>query len=246
MAKFCGSCGAQLDDSAKVCGKCGTPLGGNALNGVKNMAAKVPGLDKVTSKVTSADKQTLKKYGILGGAAIAALIVVIIIISTIVNSTGTNGLTKKYMKVLKDGDGDAYFEMLSSYWEDRADYEKDEDYEDNKIDTFENYAEMFDEYFKEECGSKYKIKYEIVDSEVLEGRSLDRVIERYEIKEGKKTKVDPLDSFSKVKEVEIDVIGKGKKGEEDITLKLLYVKDTKGGWKILAVEYDEDIYEYND
>ncbi len=26
MAKFCGNCGAQMEDSAKVCGYCGTPF----------------------------------------------------------------------------------------------------------------------------------------------------------------------------------------------------------------------------
>lgn len=29
MARFCGNCGAQLDDDAKVCGQCGTPIDGN-------------------------------------------------------------------------------------------------------------------------------------------------------------------------------------------------------------------------
>ena len=29
MAKFCGNCGAQLDDGDKVCGQCGTPVNGN-------------------------------------------------------------------------------------------------------------------------------------------------------------------------------------------------------------------------
>lgn len=39
MAKFCGNCGAQLDDDDKVCGQCGTPVNGNA--------GTVPGLKVV-------------------------------------------------------------------------------------------------------------------------------------------------------------------------------------------------------
>ena len=39
MAKFCGNCGAQLDDGDKVCGQCGTPVNGNA--------GTVPGLKVV-------------------------------------------------------------------------------------------------------------------------------------------------------------------------------------------------------
>ena len=31
MAKYCGNCGTQLEDSAKVCGQCGTPLDGASL-----------------------------------------------------------------------------------------------------------------------------------------------------------------------------------------------------------------------
>lgn len=28
MSKFCGNCGAKLEDDARVCGNCGTPLDG--------------------------------------------------------------------------------------------------------------------------------------------------------------------------------------------------------------------------
>ena len=28
MAKFCGNCGARLEDDAKICGKCGTSVEG--------------------------------------------------------------------------------------------------------------------------------------------------------------------------------------------------------------------------
>ena len=30
MAKYCGNCGTQMDDSANVCPSCGTPVGGAA------------------------------------------------------------------------------------------------------------------------------------------------------------------------------------------------------------------------
>lgn len=42
MSKFCGNCGAQLDDAAKVCGNCGTPL---ELNNTAN--ASIPGINYV-------------------------------------------------------------------------------------------------------------------------------------------------------------------------------------------------------
>lgn len=29
MARFCGNCGAQIDENAKVCGQCGTPIEGS-------------------------------------------------------------------------------------------------------------------------------------------------------------------------------------------------------------------------
>lgn len=44
MAKFCGNCGARLEDDAKICGKCGTP--------VEGVTTSIPGL-----KVTDPEKQ---------------------------------------------------------------------------------------------------------------------------------------------------------------------------------------------
>ena len=49
MAKFCGNCGAQLDDGDKVCGQCGTPVNGNA--------GTVPGL-----KVVDPEKKKVIVY----------------------------------------------------------------------------------------------------------------------------------------------------------------------------------------
>lgn len=44
MAKFCGNCGARLEDDAKICGKCGTS--------VEGVTTSIPGL-----KVTDPEKQ---------------------------------------------------------------------------------------------------------------------------------------------------------------------------------------------
>ena len=76
MAKFCGSCGAQLDDSAKICGICGTPLAGVSAK------TKIPGINEIS--ISPKQKEMVKKYAPLAGIAIVALIVVIIIISTFI------------------------------------------------------------------------------------------------------------------------------------------------------------------
>ena len=34
MAKYCGNCGAQLEDNAKVCGNCGTLLDNTKVEGL--------------------------------------------------------------------------------------------------------------------------------------------------------------------------------------------------------------------
>ena len=44
MAKFCGNCGARLEDDAKICGTCGTS--------VEGVTTSIPGL-----KVTDPEKQ---------------------------------------------------------------------------------------------------------------------------------------------------------------------------------------------
>ena len=48
MAKFCGNCGAQLDDNAKVCGQCGTPVG--TLSAIPSVKIVDPEKQKKTKK----------------------------------------------------------------------------------------------------------------------------------------------------------------------------------------------------
>jgi len=39
MAKYCGNCGTQMDDSANVCPNCGTPANGTAQQPAQNVPA---------------------------------------------------------------------------------------------------------------------------------------------------------------------------------------------------------------
>lgn len=50
MAKFCGNCGAQMDDGAKICGMCGTPFvnSGSAVPSFDQRQSKVDGIPGVT------------------------------------------------------------------------------------------------------------------------------------------------------------------------------------------------------
>lgn len=94
MAKFCGNCGAQLDDDDKVCGQCGTPVNGNA--------GTVPGL-----KVVDPEKKKKMAKRIKW---IVALVIVVALAITVVkvylSFTGTNGLVRKVMTAYEDWETD--------------------------------------------------------------------------------------------------------------------------------------------
>lgn len=239
MAKFCGSCGAQLDDSAKICGICGTPLAGVSAK------TKIPGINEIS--ISPKQKEMVKKYAPLAGIAIVALIVVIIIISTIAGSVGYKGAVKKYFKAYQKLDAEILYDLHSSYDEEVADFH-DRDYDEkDEIDNLDDYLDMFDESMKDEVGRDYKVKYKIVDKYKLDDRDFERLSEDLAKSNGaeeyneKKDEYEPAidleDIASKVMCVEIEVTVKGKKDTEEYDLELYLAKE-KGGWKVIDEEWD--------
>ena len=158
MAKFCGNCGAQMDDAAKVCGNCGTPFAG---------AAPVH-YDDPEKKALQQQKRkaAVKKYGVIG----ALILVVIIAISIISANTGSNGMLKKVMRAYKEYDIEQIV-LLSS----DAFYYAAPDYVEV---YFENTVGFYHDMFEDSVGPKYKISYEVIDTFKISKRNMDELEDR--------------------------------------------------------------------
>lgn len=135
MAKFCGTCGAQMDDAAKVCGLCGAVMNAapaavktekfcancgalveDAANVCGVCGAPVTATAKTVTSISAMDPEKrakVKKYTILGGIAAAAVAVLIIAIVLIVKFTGYRGLLRKTLNAYEDYDLSALVEITS-------------------------------------------------------------------------------------------------------------------------------------
>ena len=104
MAKFCGNCGARLEDDAKICGKCGTP--------VEGVTTSIPGL-----KVTDPEKQKkVKKTFKLVAGLMVLLIVAGIAFNVVSQYTGYNGLLRKVMAAYEKYDIDTLISLSSNMY----------------------------------------------------------------------------------------------------------------------------------
>lgn len=110
MAKFCGYCGAQMEDFAVVCGNCGAPL----------EAAPAPGMAGAPymQYVDPAKRAQTKKIITIAAAGAAAAVVMIVAIALLVNFTGWKGATNKIMKAYLKEDADTISAMTCASWDD--------------------------------------------------------------------------------------------------------------------------------
>ena len=211
MSKFCGNCGAQLDDFAKVCGNCGTPFETD-----KTVNAYIPGISYVDPEKKAKTKKKIKL-----AAIIAVFVVIAIIAINIVSGlVGYKGAVRKIMNAYKNYDLNTIVSMSSDlyYFMDNESYADDyfEDIISNDLDNFEN-----------RVGHKYKLTYEITDS-------YDMSEHKYEDLLNTLSDYGDFDAdvISKVKIVEVDVTAKGGNGSMTTELKLTLTKEN-GSWKLL-------------
>ena len=116
MSKFCGNCGAKLDDDAKVCGHCGTPVSGTPTN-VIGVNAHRPAMDRSHSNII--------KWGAI---LIIAIIVILVVFKLLSGMTGGNSIVGKWRSETneslvfnKDGSCDAPF-TYNAAWLEAADH----------------------------------------------------------------------------------------------------------------------------
>lgn len=206
MAKFCGNCGAQMNDTDKVCGQCGTPVAGSSV--AEKPAAKEKGDNKIVKLIIG---------------AIAAIVVIVIIANVAGNFTGYKNTIKKMVKALQNNDTSTLESLASSVSEETfgAWYGDDlYDFYDDKIsDTLDKYEDS--------VGTIKKISYEITDETELSDRRLNELKDNLEDIYNMDTSV-----IKKVVSVDIKITVKGTKKSSTYNVSDLYMIKENSGWKI--------------
>lgn len=212
MAKFCGNCGAQLDDGDKVCGQCGTPVNGNT--------GTVPSLKVV-------DPEKKKKMAKMIKGIVALVIVVALAITGVkvyLSFTGTNGLVRKVMTAYENYDIDSLVALSSDmyYYIDSDDY-VDEYFEDAVVKYIDN--------FESSVGHSYKLTYEVDEIYDLSKRKQEEIFKSI----GNQFQDFDVDTISKIAVANVKVTAKQGSKSVNKTVKITMSKEEKE-WKLLYLE----------
>lgn len=214
MAKFCGNCGAQVEDDAKVCGNCGVPLDGGA----------VPNIDTDNAPKKSGGNKILPAII----AAVVAIIVIIVAVNIVKKNTGYRATLNRAFKDIEKVDSvaladefsavieDIYSEYGSGYIEDAFDKEIN-----NLLDDMEDKA-----------GANPKISYRIKKASKLSDRkvaNLGEEIEKYDKNYDK-------DLLTQVVELDLEVNVKGPEDKYSLKWNDVTLVKEDGKWKILYIE----------
>jgi len=207
MAKFCGNCGARLEDDARVCGQCGMSQ--------KSMGS-IPGV--------TASPEKAGKTGKIIVVLIAVITVVAIGITLLINFTGTKGLLRNVMSAYERYDIDALISMSSDMYyyglEDFVEY------------YFEDSVGGDLDYFEEAVGPNYKLSYKVDEMYTLSGRKLDEMLEDIEESSLSLFDVSIIDKI-----VAADVTVTAKKGSKSVDTDLqVIISKENGKWKLLYIE----------
>lgn len=248
MSKFCGNCGAVMDDAAAVCGNCGAQLApapvqaAPAAQVAQAAPAKKIDVSAVVNKVTATATEVIngvksgdKNSMIKGGIAVAAVAVVLILIISLFSGGGEEKVVKKFIKAYDKENAAALVKLVPKYVRELAeerDLDLEEAYEDEIADFYDYMTEELD---ADKLSFKFKVKdIDEVDEDDLEEYadnikdSIQFVDSDVEFKKSKVTKGCEVD-------VDVTVKGGGDKDKVDLTLSLIKYS---GKWYV--VEYDWD------
>lgn len=141
MAKFCGNCGRELEDTVRVCGYCGTPT--------DDMTQSIAGVGYKNPESKGNAKKIVKRILVI------AIIVGLLFggFKAITEFTGYKGLVRKVMKAYENYDIDCLIDMSSDVYF----YET----EDFVRYYFENNVGTDLDYYENSVGHNYKLSYEV-------------------------------------------------------------------------------------
>lgn len=223
MARYCGSCGAEVEEDAKVCGNCGVPLDGGAA------APKVE--LKMPNKVNN---ENIKKIVIIAAVVVAVLIIGGIALKIVKNNTGYRAMLNKAFKAVQKADAEGFMNEMSVYIEDKyGDDDLLEDYINEQMNEYLDYVE-------DEVGAEPRITYEVKKATRLSDRKLKQI--KDDLEDSDKD-YDP-DGLKKAVNVDLKLKIKGPDDDmEDSINDILLVKEN-GKWKILSFNKFGFYYNY--
>lgn len=212
MSKFCGNCGAQMDDNAMVCGYCGT-----AFNSASGNNFKYEDPEK---------KAKIKK--IIKKVIVAVVIVTVISIALSIGSSfiGYRGAVRKFMNAYKNENSEALVDMTCSFMQ-------DEDYAEIVAYKYESRLENDFDNFDYHFDSKYSIKYEITNASKLSERQSKSVMEQ--LASNGLASEDDVDLIKKIMNVKVVITAKHG-SDSTSTNKTIYLAKESDGWKLLDFE----------
>ena len=211
ISKYCGNCGAKLENSEKVCRHCGRP--------VDSFLTTASGVIVVGSNRQKKVKRTVRW--------IAGLIVTVIIATLAVNIasnfTGYYSLLGKILNAYEDDDIDAFVSLSSNAY-----YYSDENWVEN---YFENSVSFSLDFFETAVGYRYNLSYEVNEIYVMSERNKDKLIKTLE-------EAYPEFNTSLIEDVVVANMTVTASQDKKSTSRNIEITMTKedGEWKILYIE----------
>ncbi|WP_290092139.1 zinc ribbon domain-containing protein [uncultured Dubosiella sp.] len=195
MAKFCGNCGAKMNDSAKVCGQCGTPVD--------------PDFKKNN---TSREKKKFPKW-VKWVVLVLVLVVGGAIAFKVFSGNGYDHIVKEVVEVYETGDVDALMNDSSMlYMEDGGD-----EPEEYLVKTIDNQMDKMEE----ELGRNYVLTYEVEEEYTLPQRQVRKLQDMFEAGD---VDYD-VDNLEDIKVIDLVITGDSGDDTYDIEQSIIVIKE---------------------
>lgn len=239
MAKFCGNCGAQCDDSVKICGNCGAPFAEPETNS-GNILSKIPNIGNLDLKnlnIKPEMKDQATKIAKIAAPVAAGIVVLLILIfAIIVPNTGAQKAVKNYFKAFQKGESATIVEFLPA----SASAYSDED--ENIKDIVDSAMELSVENLNDKYGEGFKFKLKNVEKEKLDEDDLDDIRDDYDELSDMLDVYDEDNSFEtpEIKagyKFEFELVLKGDKREKTEDCEMTMIKEN-GKWVIYEIDTD--------
>lgn len=237
MSKFCGNCGAELNDDATFCGNCGWKSGDATKNEIKDAEdAPVQAADQASAETAPSDGKNpdKKKTAILiGGIAIvviAAIVGFILLIGAIFGGGGAQGALNNYASAMQKPNTNNVKKIYpDEYWEAIVDAEGSEyNDEDEAIEDFVDNLTDAIEFMEEDYGDNIRISIKIDKERDAKASILndvkDTLKDRYDIAKKDVKKMVKLDCTVTIK---------GSEDEDELSAEG-YAIQIRNNWYIIS------------
>ena len=164
MAKFCNSCGAQLDDNTTFCNNCGTKVEAAPQAATTNATPS-----KAPASLPKFDKNMLKFI-----VPAAAAIIVLIIVISVIAGNGYKKPFKNMVNGINDGDEEVYCDALPDFLIKKYD-KANENYYKNVRENIKKKIKNWEDSEIYDIGDDPEVSYEIIDKIELTEEDLDDI-----------------------------------------------------------------------